>query len=334
LILEAISKGARKTRACQTINLSVRTLQRWEQDLSSGDKRNGPTKIPHKLSEDEEFKILSILNSKKYYDEPPGIVVAKLADEGTYIASESTMYRILKKYNLNSHRGKGKAWGTDQKRITYSLVANGSNQVWSWDITVFKTGVTRRYYYLYLIMDIYSRKIVGWNTNMRECTVIASDTLEQALFDEKLKGKKIHLHSDNGSPMKGAAMVETCRQNNVNLSYNRPNVSNDNPFSESLFKTIKYCPFKPARNFSSLENLNDWIRKFTKWYNEEHLHSGIGYVTPISRHQGMDKEILINRKSVYQQAKEMNPIRWRNNHREWAIEAESVIPHTIRRKIA
>ena len=166
-------------------------------------------------------------------------------------------------------------------------------------------------------MDIYSRKIVGFEVYELESARYAEEVIKRACNNEKIQRHQISLHSDNGSPMKASTFLSTLRQLGITPSYSRPSVSNDNPYSEALFKTTKYCKHYPKKPFKGLEEARNWVKVFVEWYNSEHLHSGIMFVTPNTRHEGVDSEILKKRTKVYQEAREKNPGRWLKNIRNW-----------------
>ncbi|WP_419585727.1 transposase, partial [Thiolapillus sp.] len=166
------------------------------------------------------------------------------------------------------------------------------------------------FFRLYLIMDIYSRKIVGWEIHENETADHAALLIRKACLAEGISMQDLVLHSDNGSPMKGATMLAMLQRLGIVPSFSRPSVSNDNPYSESLFGTMKYTPAYPSKPFESLDAAREWVSEFVHWYNEEHRHSGIQFVTPAQRHSGAEKLILMNRKVVYESAKQRNPERW------------------------
>jgi putative transposase len=314
LIDEAIHGGARKLKACEILDLQIRTVERWE--TRPEDARRGPNNKPaNALSDVERVLVIETANSPKFANLPPCQIVPKLADEGKYIASESTFYRILKEENLLAHRSRSNP-RTHKK--PEALVAFGPNQIWSWDITYLKAAIKGTYYYLYLPMDIFSRAIVHWEVHECENAEKASFMIEQACSLNNIKKDQIVLHSDNGGPMKGATMLATLQRLGVAPSFSRPSVSNDNPFSESLFKTMKYCPSFPARGFASIAEAREWVRRFVDWYNNLHLHSGINFVTPASKHNGLDGKILKKRHNVYECARQMNPNRWSKKTRNWS----------------
>ena len=314
LIAEANNSGARRVKCCELLNLSLRTLERWEKYPDSEDGRCGPNYSPHALSVEEKRLIIEVANSEHYRDLSPAKIVPTLADEGKYIASESSFFRVLRSEKLMNHRS-----NSMPRKITppEELKAIYPNQIWSWDITYLKTSIKGKFYYLYLPMDVFSRMIVYWEIHESENSDLSSLMIERACNENNIQPNQIVLHSDNGGAMKGATMLTTLQRLGVMPSFSRPSVSNDNPFSESLFKTLKYCPQYPDGGFNSLEDARTWMKKFVTWYNEVHLHSSISFVTPYSRHYGTDNKILENRKEVYQKARLKNPKRWSGQIRNW-----------------
>ena len=266
------------------------------------------------MREEERNKVLETVNQSEYRDLAPSQIVPLLADDGRYLASESTIYRLLRETRQLRHRQKSKPRNSYKPK---SLKATSPNQIYSWDITYLMSSIRGQFYYLYLILDIYSRKAVGWQVYDRESSELASDVLESACWEEKVSRGQVHLHSDNGGPMKGATMLATLQRLGVIPSFSRPSVSNDNPYSEALFRTLKYRPAYPEKPFSNLEEARNWVSKFVKWYNTEHLHSGIKFVSPEKRHQGLDEGILKLRDQVYKEAKAKNPNRWSKGTRNW-----------------
>lgn len=308
-----MKNGARHAIACGDLGINVKTFNRWKNDIV--DKRNGPLSAPaNKLTEEEVAEIIKISTSKKYMDLSPCQIVPLLADAGIYIASESSFYKVLRERNLLSHREKSKPRTTNRPA---PLVATGPNQIYSWDITYLRSSVAGKFYYLYMFMDIFSRKIIGFKVHDCESMNHSASLISEICFKEKIQQDQLILHSDNGGAMKGATMLATLQKLGVVPSFSRPRVSDDNPYSEALFKTLKYCPEYPANPFSSIKTADDWVEKFVLWYNHEHLHSGIKYVTPASRHDGKDIEVLENRKNVYRTAKMKNPNRWSKEIRNW-----------------
>lgn len=263
--------------------------------------------------------IIEVSNAPFYQDLCPWKIVAKLADSGRYLASESSFYRVLKAADLLKHRSKSKP---RERKRPKDLIARRPNCVWSWDITYLKSPVKGSYYYLYLIMDVYSRLIVGWSVEEVESADHSATLITRACKEQGITEGSLTLHSDNGGPMKGATMLSTLQRLQVMPSFSRPTVSDDNPFSESLFKTLKYRPSYPDGAFASIEEAREWVRRFVTWYNTEHLHSGIRFVTPKSRHDGQDAEILKNRHAVYEKAKLAHPLRWSRQTRNWSVIGE------------
>ena len=326
---EASSSGCRLKVVCLDLDIDLKTLHRWQQSLE--DQRRGPLSEPaNKLSTDEKEQIVKIATTKQYQDLSPWQIVASLADQGRYIASESSFYRVLKERKLLEHRRKSK------KPNYYRpapLTASGPNQIWSWDITYLLSPVRGQYYYLYMFMDIFSRKIVGWEVYETESMDYSSMLFAKICYEEHINKNQLVLHSDNGSCMKGATMLATLQKLGVVPSFSRPRVSDDNPFSESLFKTLKYCPEFPSEAFESIDAARAWVQKFVEWYNNEHLHSGIKFVTPSQRHHGQDKDILIRRKNVYETAKQKNPNRWSGTTRNWDF-IDEVFLNNLQRSLA
>lgn len=310
----AVTNGARLEKACRIIDLSIRTVQRWRKN-EVGDRRKTAKKFsPKTLTESEKNQILDICNSNEYCELTPNEIVPILAEKGQYIASESMFYRVLKENKLLKHRENTKL--RIKKSGPIELIADGPNQVLSWDITYLRTSIKGIFYYLYIFMDVWSRKIVGWTVEERESGEIASNLIESICIENGLES--IYLHSDNGKPMRCGTMLATLDWLGVNPSFSRPYVKNDNPYSESLFKTVKYRPEYPDC-FSTIDHAKKWVNNFINWYNTEHRHSGIKYVTPEQRHLGFDREILRKRHETYQKAKMRVPQRWAKETRNWSF---------------
>lgn len=313
LIEEAVAAGARLAPACEVIGLDVRTVQRWRNGLE--DRRHGPKRRPaNQLSEWERCRVIEIANSPQFRDLSPKQIVPRLADQGTYVASESTFYRILRQAQQLEHRERSRA--ATRKRPN-EHVATGPHQVFSWDITYLRAPVKGEFFYLYLVEDVWSRKIVGWQVHEQESMWLAARLIERTCERLGIDPRGLVLHSDNGGPMKGSTMLATLDRLGIVASFSRPRVSDDNPYSESLFRTLKYRPSYPGGPFTSIETAREWVADFVAWYSLEHLHSGIGYVTPAQRHAGHDEEILENRRRVYERARQRNPQRWSRGVRCW-----------------
>ena len=319
LVAEAVAAGAGRESACAAIGMSERTLQRWQDDLEAGvgDRRPARVQAPaNALSELERERLLAIVNSKEFGHLPPSQIVPKLADRGEYVASESTIYRLLKQHDQLTHRRAEKP--SKPRAKPRALSTTGPNQLFSWDITYLPSSVRGSFFYLYLFMDIFSRKIVGWQVYDAECSELAGAVMRDICARERIAPDQVVLHSDNGAPMKGATMLATLQALGVMPSFSRPAVSNDNPYSEALFKTMKYRPAYPARPFADLMAARQWVGSFVHWYNTEHRHSAIGFVTPEQRHAGLDAALLRDRVAVYEAAKALHPNRWSGATRNWA----------------
>lgn len=271
----------------------------------------------NKLTKEEYNSVVKITNLPQYADLPPSQIVPALADKGIYIASESTMYRILKNENMQHHRGRSKA--PSKSRVPDTHLATGPNQVWSWDITYLNTSIRGLYYKLYMIMDIFSRKIVGWEVWPEENGEYAAELVERAVILEKVRNTPLVLHSDNGAPMKAVTLKTKLEFLGVMSSYSRPRVSNDNPYSEALFRTFKYRSNYPKEGFGTIDNAREWVKGFVEWYNNEHYHSGLNFITPNTRHNGIADKIMDKRKRVYKAAKQAHPERWTRDIRNWEL---------------
>lgn len=325
LIKEACRAGCGKRAACEALGLSVRTVQRWQREGLEDGRKGSRARPANALSEGERDRIMALLNSPEYRDLNPNQIVPRMADDGIYLASESTLYRLLREAKMNRHRERSKPPSPSRAK---THVASGPNQVWSWDITYLPTQVAGVFLYLYMVIDIYSRKIVAWQVHACEDSELAAELVTEACFVENVPRDQITLHSDNGSPMKGATMLVTLQKLGVMPSFSRPSVSNDNAYSESLFRTLKYRPQYPQRPFADCDQARDWVRTFVDWYNGEHRHSGLRFVTPNERHRGQDHEILTRRHAVYQQAKQRHPERWSGQTRNWSSVGEVVLNKT------
>lgn len=310
--------------ACTELELSVRTFFRWVRegdDAIGADARTTAIRPApaHKLSEAEREQMLAIANSTEFASLPPSQIVPALADSGVYVASESSFYRVLKQASQQHHRGRAKK---PSERVVTSHCASGPNQVWSWDITWLPTAIKGQYFYWYMMLDVFSRKIVGHEVHVAESSELAALLMRKASLAEGLGGRSLVLHSDNGSAMKGATMLATLEHLGVAASFSRPRVSNDNAYAESLFRTCKYRPDYPKKPFNSLEEAQAWTQKFVRWYNQEHKHSGLKFVTPAQRHTGQAATILADRERLYAAAKSSNPRRWSGRTRNWELQDE------------
>ena len=315
MVKQAKASGAGRRASCAVLEVSLRTLERWEKAADKGDQRRGPATVcGHALSAQEKQAIVEVSSRPAYRDLSPWQMVAQLADAGWYLGSESSFYRVLKQNDLLSHRHKSKPRAHSRPE---ELLARNPNQVWSWDITYMNSAIRGAYYYLYMVEDVFSRMIVGWTIQEVESADHAGLLIDRICQEQGIAKGKLTLHSDNGGPMTGATMVATLDRLGVIPSLSRPAVSDDNPYSESLFKTLKYRPSYPDSAFSGIDQAREWVRRFVQWYNTEHLHSAIRFVTPSSRHLGLDQAILVKRSAVYEQAKHKHPRRWSGPTRNW-----------------
>lgn len=299
------------------VGINASTYYRWHEFDNVTDDRRPTAKRQapkNKLSCGEVQTILDVCCQKEYADLPPTQIVPLLLDKGIWHGSESSYYRVLRHYNMLSHRGHS---AKPVKRNPPRLKASKPNEVWCWDVSLLKTKVLGQFFYLHLFLDLYSRKIILAEVLHSESADNASMLTKQAVAREKALHAQIPrvLHSDNGGPMRSATLQGTLQNLGITRSFNRPHTSNDNAFAESIFKTLKYCPKYPVAGFSTIEEAQSWVLKFTRWYNNEHLHSGLNFVTPIQRHNGKDKEQLKNRKMVIELAKSKRPERWSGDTR-------------------
>ena len=324
LVEEAVLSGASQKAACKILGISTRTYQRWKNpETPDHDGRPSASRPEpkNKLTSEEKDRILQVINSPEYTDKPPSQIVPDLADKGEYIASESSFYRVMHEAKQQNHRGRS---NKSESRPISSHKATGINQVWSWDISYLPGPIKGMYYFLYMIIDIFSRNIVGWEVWEEESAEHSSRLIHRAVLAQGFirKIKPLVLHSDNGSPMKAATMLATLYELGITPSRSRPRVSNDNPFSESLFKTVKYRPEYPVKGFASLDEARGWCHEFVKWYKHEHKHSKLSFVTPHQVHTGEAEKVLINRRQVYETAKAKNPLRWSRQIRKMEVPTE------------
>ena len=288
LIDEAVTAGAGLSKACERIGITERTYYRWKALLSKFDSYEDRRSYAdhsnpvNKLTPTERQEVIDTCNTERFASLPPCQIVPALADEGKYIASERTFYRILHEAKMQNHRGRSQEPGKHHKPT--SFCATTPNQVWTWDITYLNGPVKGYFYYLYLIIDIFSRDVVGWEVWEDQTAELASELIKKAcLSQHRLSTAPLVLHSDNGTPMKGATMLETLYALGITPS-----------------------------------NARGWCAKFVKWYRYEHHHSGIKFLTAAERHAGKSEEILNKRHEVYEAAKAAHPERWNGREtRNW-----------------
>ncbi|HEX2012361.1 MAG TPA: IS3 family transposase, partial [Roseateles sp.] len=310
MIRDACAAGARLASACTQIGLSTRTVQRWlHPEGQDGDRRvAGLHERPepaNKLSQAEREAAMALLNGAEFKNLPPSQIVPRLADQGRYVASESTLYRLLHQAGQMRHRRLERA---PQKRSKpRALTATQPEQIFCWDITYLPTRVRGSHFYLYLFVDLFSRKVVGWQVYDCESAELAAGLLQDICARLGIAPGQLVVHSDNGSPMKGETMLATMQRLGVAPSRSRPSVSNDNAYSGALFRTLKFRPDLPVKPFENLLQARRWATELVHWYNDEHRHSAIGFVTPSQRHAGQDLALLADRTAVYELARQANP---------------------------
>ena len=317
--------GARLRLACEIAGIDLRTLQRWKarEGLISGDCRPQAVRPTpnHALSVAERAQLLEVANEPRFAAVPPARIVPMLADEGVYLASESSFARVLRQQGQNAHRGRAKAPKAVRPPTTH--IAATARQVWCWDMTYLPATVLGRWFHLYLILDLYSRKIVGWEVHASDHSDHSAHAVHLVRRTALAEGiaamtDKPVLHGDNGSTLKATTVLAMLNWLGIKPSYSRPRVSGDNAYAESLFRAAKYRPEFPAKGFVTLDAARAWTASFVRWYNFEHRHSGIRYVSPAQRHAGDDHAILAARHDLYTQARKLNPARWSGKTRNWS----------------
>lgn len=302
-------------RACAEAGVGVRTFLRYRAAPEATDGRKGPLTAPkHKLSASERAEVVRIATSPAFRDLPVAQIVPTLADEGRYVASEATFRRILREEKLATRRGRVRA--AKNKRPA-PLVARAPGQVFVWDVTYLRAEVRGTFYYLYLFVDLFSRKVVGWTVENEQNDTHAARVLS-ATFDAEGRPPDLFVHADNGSAQKGATMLATMQRLGIAKSFSRPRVSDDNAYAEAMFRILKYVPWYPDRPFRSLDEARAWVKRFVHWYNHDHKHGSLRFVTPAQRHVGDDAALLAARHDVYQRARASSPRRWSGATRNWS----------------
>ena len=302
---EKLSKRVGVLAACRALNVSRATFYRRREPDRQPQPRPTPARA---LSTEERNAVLEQLNSERFADQSPRQVYAKLLDEGDYLCSVRTMYRILSD-NQSTRERRNQLKHPNYKKP--ELLATTPNEVWSWDITKLKGPEKWTYYYLYVILDIYSRCVVGWMLADRESADLAKQLIETTIEKQGIPAEQLIIHSDRGPSMTSHSVAQLLSSLGVTKSHSRPHVSNDNPFSESQFKTMKYRPDFPQR-FGSYEDALQFCRQFFDWYNNDHYHSGIGLLTPSSLHYGQAEKITAARQQTLEVAWKKTPERFVN----------------------
>ncbi len=306
---EVLGNEVGRKPSCEALGVPRSTFYRHLNNKPVGEKKLRP-RPPLALTNTERQTVVDILHSEQFQDKAPYQVYATLLDEGQYHCSIRTMYRILSA----EHDGV-KERRKQVQRPNYTkpeLLATAPNQVWSWDITKLKGPAKWTYYYLYVIIDIYSRYIVGWMVAHREQTALAKRLIEQSCIKQNIQPGQLTIHADRGSSMKSKGVANLLVDLGVTKTHSRPHVSNDNPYSESQFKTLKYCPQFPDR-FGSIHDARSFCQPFFGWYNNQHYHSGIALMTPENVHYGLAEQINEVRSQVLKTAFLEHPNRFKGN---------------------
>lgn len=260
---------------------------------------------PRRMTEEEEVRVLEILNSKRFRDTAASEVYATILDEGVHICSERTMYRILARHGMTEERRQS----LPRHYAKPELLATKPNELWSWDITKLKGSAKWTYYYLYKIIDVYSRNVVGWMVAHRESAELAQDLIADTLLKQEIKPGQLTIHADRGASMTSVTVGQLLADLGVTKTHSRPYVSNDNPYSESGFKTLKYRPGFPEQ-FGSIEDARLFCQEFFRWYNTEHRHSGIAMLTPDNVHYNQYEDVLVARSVTLMKAYMDHPERF------------------------
>jgi putative transposase len=310
--IEELSQVMSIGEACQSLDFARSTFYR--RTGSSAHPSSASPALPRRsrrgLTDDEEAQIRTVLNSERFVDCSPYVVYATLLDEGEYLCSVSTMYRILRAHGEVCERRNQRKVPVYQKP---ELLATAPNRLWSWDISWLRGPVPGVYYYIYVILDVFSRYIVAWTVAAVESAELACALIDFACLHQGIVKDSLTLHSDRGPAMKSIPVADLLEHLGVTKSHSRPYTSDDNPYSEAQFKTMKYRPDYPDR-FDSQEQACTWARTFIHWYNFDHLHSGIGYVSPAACHFGQAQQIVDHRQTVLDQAFLAHPERFVNGH--------------------
>jgi putative transposase len=292
--------------ACRAVGASVASVYRRRTPPEPRAPRPRPT--PERaLSEPEREAVLEVLHSERFVDVAPEETYATLLDEGTYLCSTRTMYRLLAAMHGGVRERRDQL--THPGYAKPELLAERPNELWSWDISKLKGPAKWTYYYLYVILDVFSRYAVGWTVQYRESGQVAKELIEQATEQQQITPRVLTLHADRGGPMRGKPVAFLLADLGVTKTHSRPYTSSDNPYSEANFKTLKYRPAFPAR-FDSIEHARDHCRRFFDWYNHQHRHSGIGLMTPLAVHHGNAPELHQLRASVLDSAYQQHPERF------------------------
>lgn len=295
---------------CEALGLSRATYYRTMASTSL-EKESSPgarNPVPRALHPEERKQVLDLMHSERFMDQAPREIYATLLDEGRYLCSVRTMYRILEQESKVRERRNQLRHPAYEKP---ELLATTPNQVWSWDITKLLGPVKWTYYYLYVILDIFSRYVVGWMLARQESAALAQRLIEETCHKQAIEPNQLTIHADRGSSMTSKPVAFLLADLGVTKTHSRPHTSNDNPFSEAQFKTLKYRPDFPQR-FGSIEEARSFCQSFFSWYNQEHHHAGIGLLTPHMLHYGQADQVLEARRMILHQAYQATPERFVN----------------------
>jgi putative transposase len=300
---QEFSEQSTVSAACESLGVPRSSYYRAQQPKPEPKPRPTPERA---LSQEEKTQVHQTLDSERFQDRAPRQVYATLLDEGIYLCSWRTMYRILDSYKEVKERR------NQLRHPSYTkpeLLATGPNQLWSWDITKLKGPAKWTYYYLYTILDVFSRYVPGWLIAACESATLAKQLIAESCSKQNIEPDQLTLHADRGSAMIAKSVAHLLADLGVTKTHSRPHVSNDNPYSESQFKTMKYRPGFPER-FGSIQDARAWARPFFQWYNHEHHHSGLGLLTPVTVHYGQAQAVLDQRQIVLQAAYAAHPERF------------------------
>ncbi len=307
-VAESLKAHMPLTRACDVVGVPRASVYRMRQTSDRVAEPRQPHRPRRALSQAERDRVRAVLNSPEHVDQPPRAVYAALLGEGKYLCSWRTMYRILAEHGEVRER---RAVRPARTFVRPELMATAPRQVWSWDITKLKGAAKGQFYFLYVILDIYSRYVVGWLVAEREGEDLACQLVEQTVSKEGIQRNTLALHADRGSPMIAGTMRDLLTELGIAKSHSRPRVSNDNPFSEAHFKTLKYRPAFPGR-FQSMEHVSQWARSTFTWYNHQHHHSALALLTPAIVHAGQADATLADHQRTLDAAYDAHPERFPN----------------------
>jgi len=307
-LTESLASEVNIYQACCALTVSRASFYRWRNRDTLNDQQKHQLFVPPlALSREEQAAVFAVLHDERFVDQAPQEIYNTLLDEGKYLCSARTMCRILEKNDEVRERRDQLSHPNYQKP---ELIADGPNQVWSWDITKLKGPVKWTYYYLYVILDIFSRYVVGWMIAPRELASLAIKLIKHSCEKQGIQRDQLIIHSDRGPSMTSKSVAFLLADLGITKSLSRPHVSNDNPYSEAQFKTLKYQPQFPER-FGCLQDARAFCQRFFPWYNIEHYHSGIGFLTPEMLHYGRAVQVVKERQNVLNMAFVNHPERFK-----------------------